>query len=73
MDIAVNMDIMLQGRKATAQVSRQHRHPPNHQKDIPDPEPFDEKKYQLKLLKQKALEAQRILDEKNSSSQAEGK
>ncbi|BDC93918.1 Tetratricopeptide repeat-containing protein [Treponema bryantii] len=43
------------------------------EKDIPDPEPFDEKKYQLKLLKQKALEAQRILDEKNTASVMEGK
>ena len=41
------------------------------EKDIPAPEPFDEKKYQLKLLKEKALEAQKMLDEKNSSSATE--
>ena len=39
------------------------------EKDIPAPEPFDEKKYQLKLLKEKALEAQKMLDEKNSESE----
>ena len=43
------------------------------EKDIPAPEPFDERKYQLKLLKEKALEAQKMLDEKNSSSESEGK
>ncbi len=43
------------------------------EKDVPASEPFDEKKYQLKLLKEKALEAQRMLDEKNSSSIVEGK
>ena len=42
------------------------------EKDIPAPEPFDERKYQLKLLKEKALEAQKMLDEKSSSS-LEGK
>ena len=42
-------------------------------KDIPAPEPFDEKKYQLKLLKEKAMEAQRMLDEKNLASEMEGK
>ena len=41
--------------------------------DIPAPEPFDEKKYQLKLLKEKAQEAQKMLDEKTLSSEAEGK
>ena len=41
------------------------------EKDIPAPEPFDEKKYQLKLLKEKALEAQKMLDEKSSSSATE--
>ena len=41
--------------------------------DIPEPEPFDEKKYQLKLLKEKALEAQKMLDEKNADSTTEGK
>ena len=39
--------------------------------DIPAPEPFDEKKYQLKLLKEKAQEAQKMLDEKTSTSAAE--
>ena len=43
------------------------------EKDIPSPEPFDEKKYQLKLLKEKALEAQKMLDDKNSESATEGK
>ncbi len=43
------------------------------EKDIPAPEPFDEKKYQLKLLKEKAMEAQRMLDEKNLASEMEGK
>ncbi|SFI93206.1 Tetratricopeptide repeat-containing protein [Treponema bryantii] len=43
------------------------------EKDIPAPEPFDEKKYQLKLLKEKALEAQKMLDEKNADSTTEGK
>ncbi len=43
------------------------------EKDIPAPEPFDEKKYQLKLLKEKALEAQKMLDEKNAESTTEGK
>lgn len=43
------------------------------EKDIPAPEPFDEKKYQLKLLKEKALEAQRMLDEQNTASETEGK
>jgi hypothetical protein len=43
------------------------------EKDIPAPEPFDEKKYQLKLLKEKALEAQKMLDEKMLSAGAEGK
>ena len=43
------------------------------EKDVPASEPFDEKKYQLKLLKEKALEAQKMLDEKNSSSESEGK
>ncbi len=38
------------------------------EKDIPDPEPFDERKYQLKKLKEKALEAQKMLDEKNAAS-----
>ena len=41
--------------------------------DIPAPEPFDEKKYQLKLLKEKALEAQKMLDEKKAASATEGK
>ena len=41
--------------------------------DIPSPEPFDEKKYQLKLLKEKALEAQKMLDAKNLTSQTEEK
>ena len=43
------------------------------EKDIPAPEPFDEKKYQLKMLKEKALEAQKMLDERNSASGMEGK
>ena len=43
------------------------------EKDVPAPEPFDEKKYQLKLLKEKALEAQKMLDEKNASSETEEK
>lgn len=43
------------------------------EKDIPAPEPFDEKKYQLKLLKKKALEAQSLLDEMNAASAMEGK
>lgn len=43
------------------------------EKDIPSPEPFDEKKYQLKLLKEKALEAQRMLEAKNTVSEVEGK
>jgi TolA-binding protein len=43
------------------------------EKDIPAPEPFDEKKYQLKLLKEKALEAQKMLDEKVSASGSEVK
>jgi TolA-binding protein len=43
------------------------------ERDIPEPEPFDEKKYQLKLLKAKALEAQRMLDEKLGTSSTEGK
>ena len=43
------------------------------EKDIPAPEPFDEKKYQLKLLKEKALEAQKMLDEKTAASNAEEK
>lgn len=38
------------------------------EKDVPAPEPFDERKYQLKLLKEKALEAQKMLDEKSASS-----
>ena len=38
------------------------------EKDIPEPEPFDERKYQLKKLKEKALEAQKMLDEKNAAS-----
>ena len=41
--------------------------------DIPSPEPFDETKYQLKLLKEKALEAQKMLDAKNLTSQTEEK
>ena len=40
------------------------------EKDVPAPEPFDERKYQLKLLKEKALEAQKMLNEKNDSSAA---
>lgn len=43
------------------------------EKDIPAPEPFDEKKYQLKILKEKALEAQKMLDERKSASGMEGK
>ena len=43
------------------------------EKDIPAPEPFDERKYQLKLLKEKALEAQKMLDDKNAASATEGK
>ena len=43
------------------------------EKDIPAPEPFDEKKYQLKKLKEKALEAQKMLDQKNASSETEEK
>ena len=43
------------------------------EKDIPAPEPFDERKYQLKLLKEKALEAQKMLDEKVSASESEAK
>ena len=43
------------------------------EKDVPAPEPFDEKKYQLKLLKEKALKAQKMLDEKNASSETEEK
>ncbi len=43
------------------------------EKDVPAAEPFDERKYQLKLLKEKALEAQKMLDEKNSSSGSEGR
>ena len=43
------------------------------EKDIPSPEPFDEKKYQLKLLKEKALEAQRMLEARNTASEEEGK
>ena len=43
------------------------------EKDIPAPEPFDEKKYQLKLLKEKAMEAQKMLDEKKTASATEGK
>ncbi len=43
------------------------------EKEIPAPEPFDEKKYQLRLLKQKALEAQKILDEKKAAAATEGK
>ena len=43
------------------------------EKDVPAAEPFDEKKYQLKLLKEKALEAQKILNDKKSTSQTEGK
>ena len=43
------------------------------EKDVPAPEPFDERKYQLKLLKEKALEAQKMLDEKNSASATEEK
>ena len=41
------------------------------EKDVPAPEPFDEKKYQLQRLKEKALEAQKMLDEKNSASDAD--
>lgn len=43
------------------------------EKDVPAPEPFDEKKYQLKKLKEKALEAQKMLDQKNTSSETEEK
>ena len=43
------------------------------EKDIPAPEPFDEKKYQLKLLKEKAQEAQKMLDVKTSASESEEK
>ena len=43
------------------------------EKDIPAPEPFDEKKYQLKLLKEKALEAQKMLDAKAAAAEAEEK
>ena len=43
------------------------------EKDVPAAEPFDEKKYQLKLLKEKALEAQKILNDKKSTSETEGK
>ena len=43
------------------------------EKDIPEPEPFDETKYQLKKLKEKALEAQKMLDQKNASSESEEK
>ena len=42
------------------------------EKDVPAAEPFDEKKYQLKLLKEKALEAQKMLNEK-TESESEGK
>ena len=42
------------------------------EKDVPAAEPFDEKKYQLKLLKEKALEAQKMLNEK-TDSESEGK
>ena len=45
----------------------------NGEKDVPAPEPFDERKYQLKLLKEKALEAQKMLDEKNNASETEEK
>ncbi len=41
------------------------------ERDIPAPEPFDEKKYQLKLLKEKALEVQKMLDEKNAAFETE--
>ena len=41
------------------------------EKDVPAPEPFDEKKYQLQRLKEKALEAQKMLDEKISASDAD--
>ena len=40
-------------------------------RDIPAIEPFDEKKYQVKLLKEKALEAQKILNEKAAASEGE--
>ena len=43
------------------------------EKDVPAAEPFDEKKYQLKLLKEKAQEAQKMLDVKNLASETEEK
>lgn len=43
------------------------------EKDVPAPEPFDERKYQLKLLKEKALEAQKMLNQKNTAADSEAK
>lgn len=43
------------------------------EKDVPAAEPFDEKKYQLQRLKEKALEAQKMLDEKSNASETEAK
>ncbi len=43
------------------------------EKDVPAAEPFDEKKYQLQRLKEKALEAQKMLDEKNNASETEAR
>ena len=41
------------------------------EKDVPAPQPYDETKLQLKILKNKALEAQKMLDERNTETGGE--
>ena len=59
------------GRTDTAPVENAEAVPAA-EKEVPAPAPYDENKDRIRLLKQKALEAQKMLDEKNSSS-LEGK
>ena len=42
------------------------------EKDVPAIEPYDETKSQLRQLKNKALEAQRMLDERNAEQELGG-